>query len=78
MHDNMEADPGLNINVTANLDDISLEALTAIGHIVRDQVEVARVIVVGGRGYTIEDMQAHIKRHPQGAVGLDTPGFRCL
>ena len=75
VHDNMETDPGLNINLTANLDDISLEALTKIGQIVRDVVDVARVIVVGGRGYTVEDMRDHLKVHPQGAVGLDTPGL---
>ncbi len=74
VHDNMETDPGLNINVTANLDDITLEALTDIGQVVRGIVDVARVIVVGGRGYTIEDMCHHLKRHA-GAVGIDTPAL---
>jgi phosphopentomutase len=75
VHDNMENEPGLNINLTANLDDISFDDLTRMGEVVRQAIDVARVIVVGGRGYSVDDMRHHLKRHPDGAVGIDTPSL---
>lgn len=54
--DNIEADPGQNYNVTAPLDYISFEKELAIGRIVRENVEVNRVIVLGGRNITVEDI----------------------
>jgi phosphopentomutase len=71
--DNIEARPRLNINVTASLDDIELEALTRIGQIVRDVTPVPRIIVVGGRGYDIDGIRAHIKERTPGQIGVDTP-----
>lgn len=54
--DNIEADPGQNFNVTAPLDYISFEDVLAIGRIVREVVDVGRVIVLGGRGVTVENI----------------------
>jgi phosphopentomutase len=71
--DNIEARPRLNINVTASLDDISLEELTKIGEVVRKVVPVPRVIVVGGRGYDVNGIRAHIKERTPGQIGVDTP-----
>ena len=48
VHDNLEADPGLNWNVSASLDDLSWEEILAIATLVREHAPVARVIAVGG------------------------------
>jgi phosphopentomutase len=71
--DNIEARPRLNINVTASLDDIDLEELTRIGQVVRDVTPVPRIIVVGGRGYDVDAIRAHIKERTPGQIGVDTP-----
>lgn len=73
--DNIEARPRLNINVTASQDDITFEELTRIGQTVRAAVGVPRVIVVGGRGFGIGDICAHIKEPSAGQIGVDTPGL---
>lgn len=73
--DNIEARPRLNINVTASQDDISFDELTRIGEIVRRAVPVPRVIVVGGRGFGIDEIRSHIKERTPGQVGVDTPAL---
>jgi phosphopentomutase len=73
--DNIEARPGLNINVTGSLDDLSLEALTEIGQVVRAAVSVPRVIVVAGKGFGIEDIRTHLKERAPGQIGVDSPGL---
>jgi phosphopentomutase len=71
--DNIEARPRLNINVTASLDALSLEELTKIGEVVREVAPVPRVIVVGGRGYDVDGIRAHVKERTPGQIGVDTP-----
>jgi phosphopentomutase len=73
--DNIEAAPGLNINVTASVDEIPFDDLVAIGTAVRRVVQVPRVIVVGGRGYTTRDVVASLTVRGPGHVGVDTPGL---
>lgn len=73
--DNIEAAPGLNINVTASCDEIDFDALVEIGQIVRSVVSVPRVIVVGGRGYAVADVVRSITVRAAGHVGVDTPGL---
>ncbi|WP_169950462.1 phosphopentomutase [Microbispora sp. H11081] len=73
--DNIEARPRLNINVTASQDDISFDDLTRIGEIVRATVPVPRVIVVGGRGFDIDAIRAHVKERASGQIGVDTPAL---
>ncbi len=73
--DNIEAGPGLNINVTASNDEIPFEDLLAIGMTVRRVVSVPRVIVVGGRGYTTADVVASISERGPGHIGVDTPAL---
>ncbi|WP_459975458.1 phosphopentomutase [Nocardioides pyridinolyticus] len=75
VHDNMEARARLNINVTASLDDIDFDALSEIGFVVRRAVNVSRVIVVGSRGYDVDDIRAHIVDRGEGQIGVDTPGL---
>ncbi|NLZ52164.1 MAG: phosphopentomutase [Thermoanaerobacteraceae bacterium] len=71
--DNIEADPGQNYNVTAPLDYISFEHELAIGRIVREQVEVGRVIVLGGRGITVEDILKAVEIKEGNITGIDCP-----
>lgn len=73
--DNIEAKTGLSINVTASLDDISFGKLLVIGEIVRREVPVPRVIVVGGRGFGMEEIRSHVKERAPGQVGVDTPAL---
>ena len=47
--DNLEADLGQVYNITANLSAISYEQVLEIGHVVREQVQVGRVIAFGGQ-----------------------------
>jgi phosphopentomutase len=71
--DNIEAARGININITASLDEMSFEDLLRMGEAIRAAVKVSRVIVVGGRGYGLGDITGHVQRHPQGHVGVNTP-----
>jgi phosphopentomutase len=73
--DNIEAKAGLSINVTASLDDVPFGELLTIGQIVRREVPVPRVIVVGGRGFGIDQIRAHVKERSPGQAGVDTPAL---
>lgn len=71
VHDNLEADPGLNWNVSARLDDLDFAAILAIAQVVRAAAPVARVIAVGGR--SDRPLADAVRPGPGGTVGLDTP-----
>lgn len=73
--DNIEAARGMNINLTASLDQVAFERVLEIGTTVRQHVPVTRVIVVGGRGFDYTDILEHVRVHPQGHVGVDTPAL---
>lgn len=47
--DNLEADLGQVYNVTANLSAIAFDEVLKIGRVVREQVQVGRVITFGGQ-----------------------------
>jgi phosphopentomutase len=46
--DNLEADPGLNYNVTGSLDLTDFDHILSVARIVRRRTPVSRVIAVGG------------------------------
>ncbi|HHW02536.1 MAG TPA: phosphopentomutase [Thermoanaerobacterales bacterium] len=71
--DNIEADPGQNYNVTAPLDYISFEEELAIGRIVRENVEVGRVIVLGGRDIAVDDILKAVEFKDGSITGIDCP-----
>jgi phosphopentomutase len=75
IHDNVEAARGVNINVTASLDEVDFDKILAIGEAVRQVTKVGRIIVVGGRGYGRDDILGHVRRHEQGHIGVDTPAL---
>lgn len=73
--DNIEAAPGLNINITGSLDEIGFQELEAIGRSIREEVALPRVIVVGGRGFRVADILAAMRERAPGHAGVDTPGL---
>ncbi len=72
--DNLEADPGLNINLTVATDIIDFAEALRIGRIVRQCVLVSRVIVFGGPGIDIAHILRHAHQYPNGQSGIDSPG----
>jgi len=73
--DNLEADPGLNINLTVPTDRIDFAQALQIGRIIRETVQVARVIVFGGPGLTVADILGHVERRANGQVGVNSPAL---
>ncbi|OKL50477.1 phosphopentomutase [Boudabousia marimammalium] len=71
IHDNLEADPGLNWNVSARLSDVTWDKLMDVSKLVRQVAPVARVICVGGYSEKTLDNYTHPGSH--GTYGLDTP-----
>lgn len=71
VHDNLEADPGLNWNVSARLDELSFDQILAIAGVVRRVAPVARVIAVGG--HSDRPLAESVRPGPDDTLGLDTP-----
>lgn len=71
VHDNLEADPALNWNVSARLDEMPWDDILAIATTVRAVAPVARVIAVGGR--SDRPLADSVRPGPDGTLGLDTP-----
>ncbi|WP_405794296.1 phosphopentomutase [Streptomyces sp. NBC_01506] len=71
VHDNLEADPGINWNASGRLDDLSFDRILAIARTVRAVAPVARVIAVGG--HADGALTTYVRGGDGGAVGLDTP-----
>jgi phosphopentomutase len=71
VHDNLEADPGINWNASGRLEDLSFEGILAIARTVRTVAPVARVIAVGG--HADGPLGTFVREGDGGTVGLDTP-----
>ncbi|MFD5679324.1 phosphopentomutase [Streptomyces bacillaris] len=74
VHDNLEADPGINWNTSGALDDLPFEGpagILAIARTVRAVAPVARVIAVGG--HADGPLSGFVRPGDGGTVGLDTP-----
>lgn len=71
VHDNLEADPGINWNASGRLDDLSFDRILSIARTVREVAPVARVIAVGG--HADGALATYVRDGDGGAVGLDTP-----
>ncbi|MEU6034856.1 phosphopentomutase [Actinomadura sp. NPDC047616] len=71
VHDNLEADPGINWNVSGRLEDLPFDGILAIARTVRRVAPVARVIAVGG--HADGPLHRHVRDGDGGTVGLDTP-----
>lgn len=73
--DNLEADPGLNINLTVATDVVDFETSLEIGRIVRQSEKVCRVIVFGGPGIGVDDILRHVEERGNGQIGVDSPSL---
>ncbi|MFF1961734.1 phosphopentomutase [Streptomyces sp. NPDC058220] len=71
VHDNLEADPGINWNASGRLDALPFDGILAIARTVRAVAPVARVIAVGG--HADGPLGAYVRDGDGGTVGLDTP-----
>lgn len=71
VHDNLEADPGINWNVSGRLDHISWNRILEASTTVRSVAPVARVIAVGG--YADGPLTDYVREGANGVVGMDTP-----
>lgn len=82
--DNIETDYGQIYNVTAPLSYIPFEEVLNIGYIVRENVKVNRVIALGGREVTIDNILNSIETRKDGLLGVNSPksgvynkGYQC-
>ncbi|MGV8026452.1 MAG: phosphopentomutase [Anaerolineaceae bacterium] len=73
--DNLEADAGQNINLTVCTDLINFDKAIEIGKIIRNNVQVARVIVFGGQGLTLAKILEHVEQRENGQVGVNSPAI---
>ncbi|MET7640720.1 phosphopentomutase [Streptomyces sp. NPDC005438] len=71
VHDNLEADPGINWNVSARLADLPFPRVLEVARTVRRVAPVARVIAVGGNAD--RPLPDFVRAGEDGTVGLDTP-----
>lgn len=71
--DNLEADPGLNYNVTGSLDLTSFEHIADVARSVREAVSISRVIAVGGCGLDAEGLVSNLREGSEDVYGIDTP-----
>jgi phosphopentomutase len=77
VHDNLEADPGINWNASGRLDDLDVDfgldfdGILSVARTVRSVAPVARVIAVGG--HADGPLPEFVRDGDGGTVGLDTP-----
>ena len=71
VHDNLEADPGINWNASGRLADLTFDGILAVARTVRSLAPVARVIAVGG--HADGPLSCFVRPGDGGTVGLDTP-----
>ncbi len=71
--DNLEADLGQVFNICANLSAISFDEVRTIGSIVRDCVQVGRVIAFGGELASSQQILAAAEEKQQRYVGINAP-----
>ncbi|MFZ1382528.1 MAG: phosphopentomutase [Scrofimicrobium sp.] len=71
VHDNLEADPALNWNVTGRLSEFTFDQIKDVALIVREVAPVARVIA--GGGYSGLPLTSYVRPGLEGTLGVDTP-----
>ncbi|MFL0268833.1 phosphopentomutase [Candidatus Clostridium radicumherbarum] len=71
--DNIEADFGQIYNLTASLDLIPYSEVLKIGKLVREVVEVSRVIPFGGTNVTMENILAAVEEKEDKFIGINAP-----
>lgn len=71
--DNLEADLGQVYNITANLSAISYEQVLEIGRVVREQVQVGRVIAFGGQLQSSQRILDAAEEKEGRFIGINAP-----
>lgn len=71
--DNIESTRGNIINVTADFNRMSFPEVVRLGKIVRNAVDVSRVIVLGGPYTSIEHILSVVRENEPGQWGVDSP-----
>jgi phosphopentomutase len=71
--DNLEADPGLNYNITGSLDTTSFDRILEVARVVREVSPVSRIIAVGGTGLELDELVGCVRSTADGVAGIDTP-----
>ncbi|KNC93592.1 phosphopentomutase [Trabulsiella odontotermitis] len=71
--DNLEADLGQVYNITGNLSEKSFDEVKAIGRIVRQQVEVGRVIAFGGLLASTQQLWDAVEIRDGVYIGINAP-----
>ncbi|SDJ71355.1 phosphopentomutase [Streptomyces indicus] len=71
VHDNLEADPGINWNTSGRLEDFAFPSILSIARTVRSVAPVARVIAVGG--HASGPLSSYVRDGDAETIGLDTP-----
>lgn len=72
--ESLEADPGMNYNVTGSLELADFDEIVGVARHVREAAAVVRVIAVGGRDIDMDDILGSLRAR-NGAVGVDTPAL---
>jgi phosphopentomutase len=72
--DSLEADPGMNYNVTGSLEQVGFDRIVSVARAVRETAPVPRVIAVGATRIRLPDVLAALEER-DGVVGVDTPGL---
>lgn len=72
--DSLEADPGMNYNVTGSLEQVGFDRIVSVARTVRDTARVPRVIAVGGTRIRLPDVIGSLEER-EGVVGVDTPAL---
>ncbi|MBL0701521.1 MAG: phosphopentomutase [Spiroplasma sp.] len=71
--DNIETDPGLAFNITADLTKIEFQEVIKIAKLIRGVVEVPRVIVFGSKDTTIKRIVEALEIHQKKYIGINAP-----
>jgi phosphopentomutase len=71
--DNIEADLGQVYNLTSTLDLITYEEVLKIGKVVRDNVEVSRVIAFGGKNVSVKNIFDAVEEKDGKYIGINAP-----
>ena len=74
--DNLETDLGQVYNVTSTLAELTFDEILKVGRIVRQNVEVARVIVFAGENSSIESIKAAAEEKENTYIGINAPKSR--
>ena len=72
--DSLEADPGMNYNVTGSLRQVGFEDIVKVARQVREIAPVSRIIAVGGTEIELGDVLESLDTR-DGVVGVDTPAL---